>query len=80
MIGLFEGSGFTKTSMMISLIRLWILRIPLLILLSKYTNWGENSIWYSMFISNTLTAAASVALFYIIPWERGLNELKDKKG
>jgi putative MATE family efflux protein len=73
--GLFDGSGFTKTSMMISLIRLWLLRIPLLILLSKFTNWGENSIWYSMFISNTVTALASIALYYIIPWDKGLKEI-----
>ena len=75
MTGLFQGAGFSKSAMMISLIRLWVLRIPILILLSKYSGFGEYSIWYSMFISNTVTAITSVLLYFIIPWEKGLQEL-----
>lgn len=73
--GVFQGAGFTKTAMTISLIRLWVLRIPLLILLKTIPGVEEFSIWYSMLISNTLTAIASAILYYVIPWKRGLQEV-----
>lgn len=76
MTGVFQGAGFTRSAMLVSLIRLWILRIPILIILNRFTGLAEYSIWYSMLISNTITAFASVVLYFIVPWTRGVEDLR----
>lgn len=47
--GVLRGAGDTLVPMFISLISLWIIRIPLATLLSKY--WGVDGIWWSIPIS-----------------------------
>lgn len=73
--GVFQGAGFTRTAMTISLVRLWVLRIPLLVVIHRFTDVGAFSIWYSMLISNVLTAGVSIVLYYTIPWQRGLHDV-----
>ena len=52
--GLFQGSGTTKYSMIMDISRLWLIRIPLIIILGKYSNMGSEGIWLSMSISNVV--------------------------
>jgi putative MATE family efflux protein len=60
--GVFNGAGFTKASMLISILNLWIIRFPLAFLLSHNTSLGAEGIWWSFPISNAI--AALVAFFY----------------
>ena len=60
--GVFNGAGFTKASMLISILNLWILRFPLAFLLSHRTELGYDGIWWSFPVSNAI--AALVAFIY----------------
>lgn len=60
--GVFNGAGFTKASMFISILNLWIIRFPLAYFLSHKTLVGYEGIWWAFPISNAI--AAVVALIY----------------
>lgn len=51
---LFQGSGKMNYSMHMSTGRLWIIRVPLVLLLTNFTDIGRVSIWISMLASNVL--------------------------
>lgn len=53
--GTFQGAGHTMMSMYMQLGRLWVVRLPLIILLKNMFPGDPNAIWYSMIISNFLT-------------------------
>ncbi|GAA0178892.1 MATE family efflux transporter [Clostridium sediminicola] len=69
-IGVFQGSGYTKYSLYISLTRLYIFRLPIVIVFSNYTNLGEYSIWYAMLFSNILTAIFSLIFYFKTNWAK----------
>lgn len=56
--GAFEGGGVTRPVMVLSALRLWVMRVPLALLLSAHPRLGPNGIWVAMFLSNVVTAAA----------------------
>lgn len=60
--GVFNGAGFTKASMLISILNLWIIRFPLAFILSHKTAIGYEGIWWAFPISNAI--AAVVAFIY----------------
>ncbi|MFD0975838.1 MATE family efflux transporter [Salinimicrobium gaetbulicola] len=60
--GVFNGAGFTKASMLISILNLWIIRFPLAYLLSHKTEIGYEGIWWAFPLSNAV--AAIVAFIY----------------
>lgn len=61
--GSFQGAGATRIIMVLSIVRLWALRVPLAWVFASICRLGPVSIWYAMFISNTLTALAGF-LYY----------------
>lgn len=73
--GVFNGAGFTKASMLISILNLWIIRFPLAYLLSHKTVLGYEGIWWSFPISNAV--AAVVAFLY---FKQGYWKLRVFKG
>lgn len=50
----FNGSGNTRFSFAMSLVRLWAIRLPLILLLRMFTDLGNSGIWYAMVASNFL--------------------------
>lgn len=75
-IGALQGAGLTKRALLISLIRLYVFRVPILILFSQILGYGESSIWYAMLISNALTSVVAFIFLKRIKWE----ELAEIKG
>ncbi|MDO5755514.1 MAG: MATE family efflux transporter [Tissierellia bacterium] len=55
--GLFQGLGYMKYSMYMSLLRLWLVRIPLIVLFKNFTDLGATGIWISMLVSNVFVIA-----------------------
>lgn len=51
-IGVFNGTGRTIFTFLIGVTRLWVIRIPLLVLFTYLTTLGSSGIWYAMLISN----------------------------
>lgn len=60
--GVFNGAGFTKASLLISVFALWMIRFPTAFVLSSNTGLSFEGIWWAFPISNLL--AAIVALIY----------------
>ena len=52
--GLFQGSGHTNYSMFMAIGRLWLVRIPMILLFEHFTGLGQRGIWISMNVSNIL--------------------------
>ncbi len=75
----FQGSGDTKFSLYLAVFRLWILRLPLVYLTMKFTDWGPAGIWYSMLASNVISAGFGAFLYMkvkFLPKIRLSNKLK----
>lgn len=63
--GIFNSFQKTKTTMIISMIRLWGLRIPAIILLKNFMPWIEEyAVWMTVPISNVITAIVAIILYY----------------
>lgn len=68
--GVINGSGQTLITTIISLIGLWILRVPLAYLLPKYLTHDVTGIWYAMGISSTVGMLISVTYYASGRWKR----------
>lgn len=67
--GVFQGMGKTSYSMLMSIGRLWILRLPLIWLFSHFSNLGSTGIWISMLLSNGLTVLFAALIYRKINWD-----------
>lgn len=72
MNGVFNGAGFTKASMLISILSLWIIRFPLAYLLSSNTSLNFVGIWWSFPISNLIAAIVAFVYFRMGHWKSRL--------
>lgn len=62
--GFFQGLGQTKLTMFLSLTRLWLLRLPIIMVLKTYTNLGSTGIWIAMLLSNGLTVLFGFIMYF----------------
>lgn len=67
--GLLRGAGAAVIPMYITLLSLWIVRIPLAYLLSKTFGMGEAGIWWSIPIGWLMGAVASVFYYRLGNWK-----------
>jgi len=75
LFGSFQGSGFTLPVMVLNMARLWVLRIPLAYFLAFHSSLGRDGLWWAMFVSNVLTAAAGGVWFATGTWKRKSSEI-----
>jgi putative MATE family efflux protein len=71
--GAFQGAGDTKIIMILSIVRLWAIRVPFAYALALLTPIGPLSIWVAMFASNFLTACAGFVYFKKGKWKHALD-------
>ncbi|MFI3172832.1 MAG: hypothetical protein R3Y58_10795, partial [Eubacteriales bacterium] len=65
-LGIFQGTGYTMYNLMISLVRIYVLRVPVVIILClPIWGLGEYGIWYAMLLSNFLCAFFSLSTYLI---------------
>lgn len=62
-VGIFQGISHTKKAMTLNMVRLWGLRIPMIIIFSFISVWGERSIWYAMVVSNFFGATIAIGMY-----------------
>jgi putative MATE family efflux protein len=67
--GVFNGAGFTKASMLISILSLWIVRFPLAYVLSYNTSLSYEGIWWAFPISNLIAAIVAFTYFKMGYWK-----------
>lgn len=68
--GLFQGSGHTEVPMAVNMTRLWVLRMGTLWFCETLLGLGVRSIWYSVVISNGISAAVLVVLYFTGLWRK----------
>lgn len=62
-LGIFNGSGNTRYAMVLSSARLWLIRLPLILIFKLFTDIGASGIWYAMVISNFLILIIGAILY-----------------
>ena len=70
--GTFQGVGQMKYSMHMSNGRLWVIRVPFVLICQKFTSMGQLAIWIGMVMSNVLIVIYSYYIYKsrdIIPME-----------
>lgn len=79
-LGIFQGTGYTMYNLMISLVRIYVLRVPVVIILCM-PMWGlqEYGIWYAMLLSNILCAFFSLGI-YMLKRKKIFSHLSIDKG
>ena len=78
--GIARGSGHTKAFTIISLIRLWALRIGLSYLLAIALNYGPTGIWAAMSVSNIAAGIMATAWVSRGTWLRRVIEVPTSLG
>lgn len=68
-IGTFQGAGKTQAVMWITMGRLWFLRLPMIVIVSHFTNLGSESVWYSMVLSNLITCIVAYLYYRTGRWQ-----------
>lgn len=70
--GIFQGSGHTKYSMAMEIGRLWIVRIPMILIFKNFTNFGSPGIWFSMSFSNLIVVLYGIYIYSKGAWSHSL--------
>lgn len=70
LLGAFQGSGHTIYMMYLNMGRLWIIRIPMIILFKKYTMLGSKSVWFAMIVSNFIICGVGLILYVKGNWQQ----------
>ncbi len=73
-LGIFNGSGNTRYALIFSSARLWVIRLPLLLLFKLFTDIGSSGIWYAMVISNFLILILGAWFYRRVDFEPNLPE------
>jgi putative MATE family efflux protein len=68
--GVFQGSGHTMPVMISSLLRIWLVRLPLLWLFIMKMSMGHFGVWWSMLFSNIFTVIFIFILYLKGSWQK----------
>ncbi|MCH5249075.1 MAG: MATE family efflux transporter [Lachnospiraceae bacterium] len=69
-MGLFQGSGHTEVTMIIDAARLWVFRFATLFVCEAWLHMGVRSVWYSVVISNGLSAIILFIVYKTGYWKK----------
>lgn len=68
-MGLFQGTGHTMVTMAVDATRLWVFRFATLFVCEQLLHMGVKSIWYSIVVSNALSALVLYILYQTKIWK-----------
>ncbi|MDX9692495.1 MAG: MATE family efflux transporter, partial [Acholeplasmataceae bacterium] len=68
-LGTFNGTGNTKYTFILTVTRLWLLRIPVVLLFKNYTNLGSSGVWYAMLLSNIIILFIGMIMYRKIDYK-----------
>lgn len=74
--GLFNGSGHTMVTMVVDASRIWIFRFVTLFVCEKILNMGVQSIWYSVVVSNGISALIMWIVYKTGIWKKDVVKIK----
>lgn len=67
--GFFQGTGHTRYSMIMEVIRLWGIRLPMIWILQALSLWTRDGIWHAMIVSNLLVVLIGIHFYRRGKWE-----------
>jgi putative MATE family efflux protein len=70
--GVFQGSGHTKYSMSMDISRLWLVRLPMILIFKYFTTVGSTGIWISMSSSNLIICLYGYYLYRKGSWQTSI--------
>lgn len=77
-MGAYQGAGYTKLSLILATLRLWGIRIPLILIFKNVLSVGSTSIMAAMVISNALAVVVGYFLYKRIHFDRIIdNEMEE---
>lgn len=79
-MGTYQGCGQTKFTLILSTSRLWIFRIPAVLIFKNVLFLPNSSIWYAMIISNFLAAFLGIVLYVFCKFDVNILDKKKIKG
>ncbi|HHU55550.1 MAG TPA: MATE family efflux transporter [Acholeplasmataceae bacterium] len=68
-MGAYQGAGYTKFSMILAILRLWGMRVPMVLIFKGLMDLDSSSIWYAMVISNFGATIIGVILYRLIRFD-----------
>lgn len=68
--GTFQGSGNTKYSMAMEVGRLWVVRLPMILIFKNFSDFGPSGIWFSMSFSNLIVCIFGLWVYKTHGWKR----------
>ena len=77
-IGCFQGAGRTDLSLWLATIRLWVLRIPILLVMVHFLDVGYQAVWICMTISNFGAMIVGSFLYTFVDYEPRISKLQQK--
>ena len=75
-MGLFQGSGHTEVTMIVDASRLWVFRFATLYVCENLLQMGVRSIWYSVVVSNGISAVLLFLVYLTGYWKK--ERIKEK--
>ena len=69
-IGTLRGSGNTVSSMMLTIIGIWVIQFPVAWYLSSHTSLGYDGLWWSFPISNVIPALITLGWYKTGRWKK----------
>ena len=72
LLGAFRGAGNTKTAMAISMVTLWLGRVPTVYFFAFVLGWGATGIWVGMALGNIVGALVAALWFTRGTWKESI--------
>jgi len=79
-LGGFRGAGNTRTALGISMVTLWLARVPTVYGLAIVADWGPTGIWIGMTIGSILGTLVAVPWFLRGTWKEAVIDSDDPRG
>lgn len=79
-MGLFQGTGHTEVTMAVDASRLWVFRFLTLWICGTVLHMGVRSVWYSVVISNGISAAILYLLYRLGIWKKVKIKIQQEDG
>ena len=76
--GCFQGAGRTELSLILSTVRLWVFRLPLIWFLMNIIKIGPASVWYAMVISNFGAVILGFILYDFVDFKPKISKMKQR--
>ncbi len=74
---LFQGSGHTMITMIVTVTRLWVWRFLVLFICEEYLHMGVESVWWAVVMSNGISAVIMYMLYRLGLWRKEVVKLKN---